>query len=123
MDDEFGLSGPASTTADSGLTISDINPGEGAEAQSGQTVSVHYTGWLSDGRKFDSSRDHGSPFSFGLGQKMVIAGWDEGVVGMRVGGKRRLEIPPHLGYGERGAGRLIPPGAQLIFVVELLAVN
>lgn len=113
---------PAMIT-DSGLKYEDLVVGDGAAATGGgQTVSVHYTGWLENGTKFDSSLDRGTPFDFSLGKKMVIAGWDEGVVGMKVGGKRRLTIPPHLGYGERGAGGVIPPNATLIFEVELLDI-
>lgn len=105
------------------LQIEELHIGEGAEAQSGQKVTVHYTGWLTDGRKFDSSVDRQEPFAFHLGAGQVIAGWDQGVAGMKVGGKRKLTIPPHLGYGERGAGGVIPPGATLLFEVELLGVK
>ena len=105
----------------SGLYLKDLSIGTGAEAGPGSTVDVHYTGWLADGREFDSSRG-GEPFAFTLGQGMVIAGWDEGVAGMKVGGKRRLVIPPQLGYGDAGAGSVIPPGATLVFDVELVAV-
>jgi FKBP-type peptidyl-prolyl cis-trans isomerase len=108
----------------------DIKVGEGAEAVKGKTAVVHYTGWLYDrnaadkkGKKFDSSVDRGSPFSFPLGGGRVIAGWDEGVVGMKVGGKRTLIIPPDMGYGKRGAGGVIPPDATLMFDVELLDVK
>ena len=104
--------------------------GTGAEAVAGKTVSVHYTGWLFDdaapenkGRKFDSSRDRDDPFQFSLGAGMVIAGWDQGVAGMKVGGQRTLVIPPELGYGARGAGGVIPPHATLVFDVELLGVR
>lgn len=107
--------------AGAGLRYAELATGAGAEAQSGQNVTVHYTGWLTDGRKFDSSRDRGSPFSFRLGAGQVIKGWDQGVAGMKVGGRRRLEIPPELGYGSRGVGP-IPGGATLIFAVELLGV-
>ena len=110
------------TTA-SGLIIEDLVVGDGAEAAAGQHVTVHYTGWLTDGRKFDSSKDRNDPFAFALGARQVIAGWDEGVQGMKVGGKRKLTIPPELGYGARGAGGVIPPNATLVFEVELLAVN
>ena len=105
------------------LKIEELKAGEGKEAKSGQTVSVHYTGWLMNGTKFDSSVDRKSPFSFNLGAGMVIPGWDQGVAGMKVGGKRKLTIPPHLAYGERGAGGVIPPNAPLVFEVELLDVK
>ncbi len=115
------------TTLGSGLKIHDEVVGTGAEPRAGQTVSVHYTGWLdrdgARGKKFDSSRDRGAPFSFRLGEQQVIAGWDIGVATMHVGGKRTLVIPPELGYGARGAGGVIPPGATLIFDVELLGVR
>ena len=107
------------TTA-SGLIIEELVLGTGAEARAGQTAVVHYTGWLTDGTKFDSSKDRNDPFSFALGRGFVIAGWDEGVQGMRIGGSRKLTIPPQLGYGERGAGGVIPPNATLVFEVELL---
>jgi FKBP-type peptidyl-prolyl cis-trans isomerase FkpA len=111
-------------TPGSGLKIEDLVVGEGAEATgSGQTVIVHYTGWLEDGTKFDSSRDRGKPFSFPLACSFVIQGWDEGVVGMRIGGTRKLTIPPEMGYGEKGAGGIIPPNATLIFEVELLEIS
>jgi FKBP-type peptidyl-prolyl cis-trans isomerase FkpA len=109
-------------TTPSGLKYEDLTEGAGAEALAGQTVSVHYTGWLTDGQKFDSSKDRNDPFAFVLGGGMVIKGWDEGVQGMKVGGVRRLTIPPQLGYGPRGAGGVIPPNATLVFEVELLAV-
>ena len=111
-----------SQTNASGLIIEDVVVGSGDEARAGQSVSVHYTGWLIDGRKFDSSKDRGDPFEFSLGARRVIAGWDEGVVGMKIGGTRRLTIPPELGYGARGAGGVIPPNATLVFEVELLAI-
>ena len=111
------------------LQIEDTVVGTGAEASAGQRVRVHYTGWLHDpaaanqrGRKFDSSKDRGQPFSFGLGRGEVIRGWDEGVQGMKVGGTRVLTIPPEMGYGARGAGGVIPPNATLVFEVELLGV-
>ena len=112
----------STTTTESGLLIEEIRVGSGDTAVSGQFVSVHYTGWLIDGTKFDSSKDRDEPFEFPLGQRTVIAGWDEGVQGMRVGGVRKLTIPPHLGYGARGAGGVIPPNATLVFEVELLDV-
>ncbi|NNM82540.1 MAG: FKBP-type peptidyl-prolyl cis-trans isomerase [Burkholderiales bacterium] len=105
------------------LIIEDIAVGEGAEAAAGNKVTVHYTGWLENGRKFDSSVDRGDPFVFPLGEGRVIKGWDLGVAGMKVGGKRKLTIPPHLGYGARGAGGVIPPNATLIFEVELLGLK
>ena len=117
---------PATTTA-SGLIIDETVVGTGALAAAGQNVSVHYTGWLfyggERGKKFDSSKDRGDPFDFPLGAGQVIKGWDEGVQGMKVGGKRTLTIPPNLGYGARGAGGAIPPNATLIFDVELLRVG
>lgn len=108
---------------DSGLKILDLVIGEGTEAASGQTVSVHYTGWLQEGSKFDSSKDRNEPFQFPLGGGRVIRGWDEGVQGMKVGGTRKLTIPPQLGYGAAGAGGVIPPNATLVFEVELLEVS
>jgi FKBP-type peptidyl-prolyl cis-trans isomerase len=105
------------------LQIEDLVVGTGAEAMKGKLVSVHYTGWLTDGKKFDSSKDHGQPFQFALGRGQVIQGWDDGVQGMKVGGKRKLTIPPELGYGAQGAGGVIPPGASLVFEVELLGVK
>lgn len=114
-------------TAPTDLKITDVVEGTGDEAVNGATVQVHYTGWLWEngqkGAKFDSSVDRGQPFSFPLGAGRVIRGWDMGVAGMKVGGKRELLIPPHLAYGERGAGNAIPPNATLLFEVELLAVN
>jgi FKBP-type peptidyl-prolyl cis-trans isomerase len=106
-----------------GLEYWDIKVGTGPVAAAGQTVKVHYTGWLTTGKKFDSSVDRGEPFTFDLGGGHVIKGWDEGVAGMKVGGKRQLRIPPELGYGDRGAGGVIPPNATLIFDVELLGVR
>jgi len=108
---------------DSGLKYEDLVVGDGDLAVAGQRVSVHYTGWLVDGKKFDSSVDRNEPFSFLLGKGRVIRGWDEGVAGMRTGGKRKLTIPPHLAYGPSGAGGVIPPNATLIFDVELLEIR
>ena len=108
---------------DSGLQFTDLEVGTGAEASAGQTVVVLYRGTLEDGSQFDASYDRGQPFSFPLGAGRVIKGWDEGVQGMKVGGKRKLVIPPDLGYGARGAGGVIPPNATLIFEVELLEVK
>ncbi len=120
----FELEYPVSEKmTDSGLKYHDLVEGEGEVATAGQRVSVHYTGWLTDGSKFDSSVDRNEPFSFMLGRGMVIRGWDEGVQGMRAGGKRKLTIPPQLGYGATGAGGVIPPNATLVFDVELLSVN
>ena len=117
----------AFTTTASGLQYEDTVVGEGAEAAKGQQVTVHYTGWLyqdgKQGAKFDSSRDRNDPFEFSLGAGMVIKGWDEGVQGMKIGGKRTLIIPAALGYGARGAGGVIPPNATLKFDVELLKVR
>ena len=114
-------------TTPSGLQITDTKIGTGATPKPGQTCVMHYTGWLyqngAKGAKFDSSVDRGEPFEFAIGQKKVIAGWDEGVATMKVGGKRTLIIPPALGYGARGAGNVIPPNATLIFDVELLGVK
>lgn len=113
----------AEKMTDSGLKYDDLIEGEGADAAAGQRVVVHYTGWLTDGRKFDSSLDRNDPFSFVLGAGRVIRGWDEGVQGMKVGGKRKLTIPPQLGYGATGAGGVIPPNATLVFEVELLEIG
>ena len=113
--------------AAAGLLINEITAGSGETATAGKRVTVHYTGWLFDkgarGKKFDSSKDRGQAFIFSLGRGEVIRGWDEGVAGMKVGGKRKLTIPPDLGYGARGAGAVIPPNATLLFEVELLAVR
>jgi FKBP-type peptidyl-prolyl cis-trans isomerase len=119
---ELNVDLPAMERTPSGLHRRDLRVGGGEEAIRGRTVRVHYTGWLPDGRQFDSSRN-GSPFEFVLGIGEVIEGWDEGVAGMRIGGTRQLVIPPDLAYGQRGAGGVIPPNATLVFVVELLDVN
>lgn len=124
----FGVGGSMAennqeVTMPSGLKYLDQVVGTGDAAVAGKTVSVHYTGWLENGKKFDSSVDRGQPFSFPLGAGQVIKGWDEGVQGMKVGGKRKLTIPSDLGYGSRGAGGVIPPNARLIFDVELLGVR
>ena len=111
------------TTTPSGLQYWDIVVGSGATAIAGSMVKVHYSGFLTTGQKFDSSRDRGEPFSFPLGAGQVIKGWDEGVAGMKVGGQRQLRIPPQLGYGAAGAGGAIPPNATLVFDVELLEVS
>lgn len=115
------------TETNSGLQYEEVQVGQGEAIKKGDTAEVHYTGWLDangkPGQKFDSSVDRGTPFSFPLGAGRVIKGWDEGVAGMKVGGKRRLIIPPALGYGARGAGGVIPPNAKLIFDVELVAIK
>jgi FKBP-type peptidyl-prolyl cis-trans isomerase FkpA len=125
-----GCGGSTETPTVTELIRQDVRTGSGAEAQSGRVVTVHYTGWLYDasgpdnkGAKFDSSRDRNEPFSFSLGAGEVIQGWDQGVAGMRVGGQRTLTIPPHMGYGARGAGGVIPPNATLLFDVELIEVR
>jgi FKBP-type peptidyl-prolyl cis-trans isomerase FkpA len=111
-------------TTNSGLKYKDLKEGQGVAAKQGDALTVHYTGWLSDGKKFDSSRDRNLPFSFKLGAGQVIKGWEEGVAGMKVGGKRKLTIPPELGYGARSAGGgVIPPNATLIFEIELLKIK
>lgn len=121
--DSSGAASGSQTTTPSGLKYEDVKVGTGDAAETGKTVSVHYTGWLTDGKKFDSSKDRGQPFEFPLGGGRVIKGWDEGVKGMKVGGVRKLTIPPELGYGARGAGGAIPPNATLVFEVELLKVG
>ena len=118
-----GGAGSDEVTTASGLKYVVLHPGAGAEAKAGQQVRVHYTGWLTNGTKFDSSVDRNEPFRFSLGRQMVISGWDEGVAGMRVGEKCKLTIPAEMGYGSRGAGGVIPPNATLVFDVELLGVD
>jgi FKBP-type peptidyl-prolyl cis-trans isomerase len=110
-------------TTESGLQYIDLTMGQGRQAELGDTATVHYTGWLANGTKFDSSLDRKEPFKFRVGTGQVIKGWDEGVAGMKVGGKRKLIIPPDLGYGSRGAGNVIPPNATLTFEVELLGLR
>jgi FKBP-type peptidyl-prolyl cis-trans isomerase FkpA len=107
---------------DSGLKIEEVQEGDGSPAKAGDKVRVHYTGWLTDGTKFDSSLDRNQPFDFDLGAGRVIRGWDEGVAGLKPGGKRKLTIPPQLGYGAAGAGGVIPPNATLVFEVELVEI-
>ncbi|HYN89283.1 MAG TPA: FKBP-type peptidyl-prolyl cis-trans isomerase, partial [Ardenticatenaceae bacterium] len=116
-------SGMETVTTETGLQYVDLEVGEGAEATEGSTVAVHYTGWLEDGTQFDSSLTRGEPIVFGLGAGQVIPGWDEGLQGMKVGGRRQLIIPPDLAYGSQGAGNVIPPDATLIFDVELVDVQ
>jgi peptidylprolyl isomerase len=127
MTDDAAAQSAKPVTTSSGLQMIDTQPGTGAQPKQGQTAVVHYTGYLNDngkkGKKFDSSVDRGQPFEFPVGAGRVIKGWDEGVASMKVGGKRTLIIPPQLGYGERGAGGVIPPNATLIFDVELLGVK
>ena len=113
----------STTTTETGLQIEEIRVGTGDRAAAGQYVSVHYTGWLTNGSKFDSSKDRDEPFEFPLGQQNVIAGWDEGVAGMKVGGRRRITVPPHKGYGKAGAGGVIKGGETLVFIVDLLGVG
>jgi peptidylprolyl isomerase len=120
--DEFSMPANPETTS-SGLQYTIDAAGTGATPKAGQTVSVHYTGWLTNGTKFDSSRDRGRPIEFPLGQGHVIKGWDEGIATMQLGEKRTLVIPPELGYGARGAGGVIPPNATLVFKVELVSVR
>jgi FKBP-type peptidyl-prolyl cis-trans isomerase len=119
----LGVDTTKMTKASSGFWYTDVAVGQGDAAEPGRTVTVHYTGWLPDGSKFDSSRDRGEPFAFTLGAGQVIAGWDEGVKGMKVGGRRKLVLPPQLAYGEGGAPPAIPPGATLVFDVEVLKVE
>jgi len=123
----FALDESKATTTLSGIKVIDTKVGTGAEPKTGQTCTMHYTGWLyvngEKGKKFDSSRDHGQPFAFKIGVGQVIPGWDEGVATMKVGGKRTLIIPPEMGYGAAGAGGVIPPHATLLFDVELLDVK
>jgi FKBP-type peptidyl-prolyl cis-trans isomerase FkpA len=120
---EAEVNDPELTTTKSGLKYKDLTTGTGETAVKGKNARVHYTGWLVDGTQFDSSLDRNEPFEFKVGAGRVIQGWDEGVAGMKAGGKRRLVIPPDLGYGSQGAGSLIPPGATLVFEVELLEVK
>jgi FKBP-type peptidyl-prolyl cis-trans isomerase len=120
---ELGVDTTKMTKAPSGLWYTDVTTGQGAEAEPGRTVRVHYTGWLPNGKKFDSSRDRGEPFAFTLGAGQVITGWDEGVKGMKVGGRRKLVLPPSMAYGEAGAPPDIPPGSPLVFDVEVLGVE
>lgn len=110
-------------TSSTGLQFKDISKGDGPRPRPGQTVTVHYTGWLTNGQKFDSSVDRGQPFEFVIGSGNVIKGWDEGVKGMHIGGQRRLLIPPQLGYGAKGSGDSIPPNAKLVFDVQLLGAK
>lgn len=117
------VEGKEAKTTPSGLKYYVLQEGTGEKPAQGQTVGVHYTGWLTDGTKFDSSLDRGRPFTFPVGAGRVIKGWDEAVLDMKVGEKRQLHIPPELGYGERGAGNVIPPGATLVFDVELLELK
>lgn len=121
--EELGVDLDAMTKTDSGLHYVVLAEGDGAEAAAGQSATVHYTGWLPNGTKFDSSRDRDQPFTFALGAGQVIPGWDEGVAGMKIGEQRKLVIPPALGYGTAGAGGVIPPNATLVFDVELLGAQ
>jgi FKBP-type peptidyl-prolyl cis-trans isomerase len=120
---ELGVDTTRMTRAPAGFWYTDVAVGQGAEAVPGRTVTVHYTGWLPSGTKFDSSRDRGEPFAFTLGAGQVITGWDEGVKGMKPGGRRKLVLPPAMAYGEAGAPPDIPPGATLVFDVEVLKVE
>jgi|SRR5215218_7026332 len=123
QDDKAEQADATEVATPTGIKYVDLEVGKGPEATPGKTVEVHYTGWLVDGTKFDSSLDRQEPLTFRLGAGEVIEGWDQGVAGMKVGGKRKLTIPPELGYGDRGAGEAIPPGATLIFEVKLLGVQ
>jgi FKBP-type peptidyl-prolyl cis-trans isomerase len=120
---ELGIDTTALTRTSTGLRYQDTKVGSGEAATAGRTAVVHYTGWLPNGKKFDSSRDRGEPFSFPLGAGQVIPGWDQGVAGMKVGGRRKLVIPSELGYGAQGAPPDIPPNSTLVFDVELLGVQ
>jgi FKBP-type peptidyl-prolyl cis-trans isomerase FkpA len=120
---ELGVDTTKMTKAPSGLWYTDVTTGQGADAEPGRTVRVHYTGWLPSGKKFDSSRDRGEPFAFTLAAGQVITGWDEGVKGMKVGGRRKLVLPPSMAYGDAGAPPDIPPGSTLVFDVEILGVE
>ena len=120
---ELGVDTTKMTRAPAGLWYTDVAAGQGVEAEPGRTVRVHYTGWLPNGKKFDSSRDRGEPFAFTLGAGQVIPGWDEGVKGMKVGGRRKLVLPPQLAYGDAGAPPDIPPAATLVFDVEVLDIR
>jgi FKBP-type peptidyl-prolyl cis-trans isomerase len=120
---ELAVNEDALTTTPSGLRYQDVTEGDGAEARAGDTVSVHYTGWLTDGSQFDGSRGRGAPLTFQLGAGRVIAGWEEGVAGMKVGGSRKLVVPAQLGYGARGFPPVIPPNATLVFDIELLGIK
>ncbi len=121
--EELGVDLQAMRRTTSGLYVQDLEEGRGLGARAGHVLLVHYTGWLINGEKFDSSRDRGEPFSFQLGASQVIRGWDEGLVGIRIGGQRRLVIPPDLAYGARGVPGAIPPNATLVFEVELLDIK
>ncbi len=123
MEPSSAANAPKEIVTATGLKYTELKEGTGAEAKAGDVVQVHYTGWLENGTKFDSSLDRNQPFKFKLGAGQVIKGWDQGVAGMKVGGKRKLVIPAELGYGRQGAGGVIPPGATLVFEVELLAVS